>query len=118
MNTFSSNTNNNNNNATSSIANRAARFGIDGGVLPFSNVPGVVENEFDRLEKERIESRKEYEAFVAKAGTGHVFRGTCRDFCPIFERHEREIHSDLSVFEMIPGTETPTQPGDYPRYTY
>ena len=35
--------------------------------------------------------------------------------CPEFERHEREIHLDLSPFEMIPGTEVPSSPGDFPR---
>lgn len=35
--------------------------------------------------------------------------------CPEYERHEREIHLDLSMFEMVPGTETPSGPGEYPR---
>lgn len=44
--------------------------------------------------------------------------GTCPDMCPEYERHERELHLDLSPFEMIPGTERPAQPGDYPRISH
>ena len=27
--------------------------------------------------------------------------GTCLDMCPEYERHERELHLDLSPFEMV-----------------
>lgn len=42
-------------------------------------------------------------------------RGTCTEKCPEYERFERELHFDLSTFEMVPGTEIPSFPGDYPK---
>jgi hypothetical protein len=35
--------------------------------------------------------------------------------CPEFERYERELKGDLSVFEMVPGTEPPNRGGEFPR---
>ncbi len=40
--------------------------------------------------------------------------GQCQDMCPEYERYEREVHLDLSPFEMIPGSERPVNPGDHP----
>lgn len=42
-----------------------------------------------------------------------TFVGTCPDMCPEKERYMRETRSQLSVFEVIPGTDqvSPTCPG-------
>lgn len=34
-----------------------------------------------------------------------TFVGTCPDMCPEKERYMRETRSQLSVFEVIPGTD-------------
>lgn len=61
--------------------------------------------------KEREEKRRLLEG--AHQPTG--FLGTCQEMCPEFERYEREVHLDLSAFEMVPGSEVPRFPGDHPR---
>lgn len=61
-------------------------------VMRFDNT--IAENRYDELYKERQVKRQ-----------SHVFStpfiGTCMDKCPEFERHERELHLDLSIFEMV-----------------
>jgi hypothetical protein len=63
------------------------------------------------LVREREEKRRLLEG--AQQPTG--FLGTCQEMCPEFERYEREVHLDLSAFEMVAGSEVPRFPGDHPR---
>ncbi|RKP19055.1 hypothetical protein ROZALSC1DRAFT_29311, partial [Rozella allomycis CSF55] len=81
-------------------ASRTARFDVQ-----------LTENRFEEL---RAVKRKDFDEKSLRDPT-YTLVGTCLDKCPEYERHEREIHLDLSSFEMIPGTETHNQSGDYPR---
>lgn len=64
---------------------------------------------FEMLTKERALKRTKVNL------TKGTLIGTCEEKCPEYERYEREIHLDLSSFEIIPGTEIPSFPGDYPK---
>lgn len=54
----------------------------------------IIENKYDQLYKERQARRTTYKPPIP-------LLGTCRDMCPEFERYERELHMDLSIFEMV-----------------
>lgn len=41
--------------------------------------------------------------------------GLCQEMCPEYERYEREIHLDVSPFEVMPGTERSAGFGDHPK---
>lgn len=48
------------------------------------------------MNKERAEKRRLYELNPNKK-----LVGSCTEKCPEYERHERELHLDLSPFEMV-----------------
>lgn len=57
-----------------------------------------IESRYDFLYKEREKKREKYE----KKGP---IVGICTEMCPELERYDRELHLDLSVFEVVSGTE-------------
>lgn len=78
---------------------RSARFEAD------------ASSRFEQLSREREARRRAYEA------SPHPLPlvGRCLEMCPEYERYEREVHLDLSAYEMQPGTERPQTVGEHPR---
>lgn len=55
------------------------------------------QNDYEKLLREREQLRLRA---TLHSSNGAVV-GTCTEKCPTFERHERELHLDLSDFEIV-----------------
>lgn len=55
------------------------------------------QNDYEKLLRQREQLRQRT---ASESSSGAVV-GTCTEKCPTFERHERELHLDLSDFEIV-----------------
>lgn len=57
------------------------------------------QNEYEHLLTQREAKRAQLQH--ASSLKNQTLKGTCTEKCPVFERHERELHLDLSEFEIV-----------------
>ncbi|XP_061463613.1 germinal-center associated nuclear protein [Rhineura floridana] len=81
---------------------------LEASVSSFSNLVGTVAETSEdkyRLLDQRDKIMRQARVKQIDLGKAKTFVGTCPDMCPEKERYMRETRNQLSVFEVIPGTD-------------